>query len=190
MRATVSPSVEFANCFVKQDLILGQPGDGLKVGQIEGFGLGYAAIYLGAATAALEFATEYCKTTQFRPNPTPIADDPTIQRHLGEMSIQLEAARQVLYQSATQWAAADVPTRGLLAAKAKYLCTEAALLTISKAIQVMGGRSARRSLPVERLFRDVRTATLMPPNVDTMLVSIGKGQLGLGEALFPGGQAS
>ena len=121
--------------------------------------------------------------------PWPPAQDPTIQRHLGEMSIQLEAARLMLYGASTQWAQADVPTRGLLAAKAKYLCTEAALLTTTKAVQVVGGRSVHRALPLERLFRDVRTATLMPTNVDTMLVNIDKGRLGLGEALFPPGQA-
>ena len=184
MRGTVSPSVEFKDCFVGQDQLLGQPGDPMKIGVLEGFGMGYAAIYLGAATAALEFTTEYCKTRVFIPDPLPIAHDPTIQRHIAEMSIQLEAARLVLYQSASQWAEADVPARGLLASKAKYLCTEAALLATTKAIQVVGGRSAHKALPLERVYRDVRTSTLMPPNVDTMLVNIGKAQLGLQGTLY------
>jgi alkylation response protein AidB-like acyl-CoA dehydrogenase len=38
-----------------------------------------------------------------------------------------------------------------------------------KAVQIVGGRSAHRRYPLERLFRDVRTATLMPPNVDRSL---------------------
>jgi len=184
MRATVSPSVEFNDCLVGREQILGQPGDGTKIGVIEGFALGYAAIYLGAATAALEFTIEYCKTRTFKPDPTPISQDPTIQRHIAEMSIQLEAARAVLYECGSQWAEADVPNRGLLAAKAKYLCTEAALLATTKAIQVVGGRSAHKALPLERAFRDVRTCTLMPPNPDTMLVNIGKAQLGLLGTMF------
>ena len=184
MRGTVSPSVEFKDCFVAAAEFLGEPGEILKAGVVEFAGVGFAAIYLGAATAALEFTTEYCKTRRFRPDPLPIAHDPTIQRHIAEMSIQLEAARLVLHQSASQWDEADVPTRGLLAAKAKYLCNEAALLATTKAIQVVGGRSATKALPLERAFRDVRTSTLMPPNVDTMLVNIGKAQLGLMESLY------
>lgn len=184
MRGTVSPSVEFKDCFVETEQVLGRPGETLKTGVIESFGLGYAAIYLGAATAALDYTTDYCKTRRFSPDPLPIAHDVTIQRHIAEMSIHLEAARLVLYQSAAEWNGADVAMKGVLAAKAKYLCTEAALNATSRALQVVGGRSAHKAMPLERAFRDVRTSTLMPPNVDTTLVNIGKAQLGIGGTLF------
>jgi len=74
--------------------------------------------------------------------------------------------------------------QGLLAAKAKYLCSEAALETTSRAIQIVGGRSAHKNMPLERAFRDVRTSTLMPPNADVMLANIGKANLGLSGAMF------
>lgn len=184
MRGTVSPSVEFKDCFVDEVHVLGKPGEFLKVGVLESFPLGYAAVYLGTATSALDFAAEYCKNRVFKPDPLPISNDPAIQRHLGDISIHLEAARAVLYQSASQWDEADAATRGLLAAKAKYLCGEAALEATSRMIQVVGGRSALKTWPLERAFRDVRTATLMPPNADTMLVNIGKANLGLLGAMF------
>jgi len=38
--------------------------------------------------------------------------------------------------------------------------------------------------PAERAFRDMRTATLMPPTADRMLETIGKSALGLTEAMF------
>ena len=66
----------------------------------------------------------------------------------------------------------------------KYLCSEAALETTSRAIQIVGGRSAHKNMPLERAFRDVRTSTLMPPNADVMLANIGKGNLGLLGAMF------
>ena len=184
MRGTVSPSVEFKDCFVESGQVLGGPGEALKTGVIESFGLGYAAIYLGAAAAALDYTADYCKNRRFIPDPLPIAHDVTIQRHIAEMSIHLEAARLVLHQSAAEWNEADVATKGVLAAKAKYLCTEAALNATSRAIQVVGGRSAHKAMPLERAFRDVRTSTLMPPNVDTMLATIGKAQLDIGANLF------
>ena len=184
MRGTVSPSVEFTDCFVEESYVLGKPGEFLKVGVVESFPLGYAAVYLGTAAAALDFTTEFCKTRIFKPDTVPISNDPIIQRHLGDLSIHLDAARAVLYQSASQWEQADATTRGLLAAKAKYLCSEAALETTSRAIQIVGGRSAHKNMPLERAFRDVRTSTLMPPNADVMLANIGKGNLGLLGAMF------
>ena len=74
--------------------------------------------------------------------------------------------------------------QGLLAAKAKYLCSEAALETTSIEVQIVGGLSAHKNMPLERAFRDVRTSTLMPPNADVMLANIGKGNLGLLGAMF------
>jgi alkylation response protein AidB-like acyl-CoA dehydrogenase len=74
--------------------------------------------------------------------------------------------------------------QGLLAAKAKYLCSEAALETTSIEVQIVGGLSAHKNMPLERAFRDVQTSTPMPPDTDVMLANIGKGNLGLLGALF------
>ena len=89
----------------------------------------------------------------------------------------LEDARLVLYQSAGGWGRADAVRRAVLAARAKHVATEAALMVTSRAVQLVGGRSAHRRCPLERLFRDVRTATLMPPNADRALELIGKAML-------------
>jgi alkylation response protein AidB-like acyl-CoA dehydrogenase len=50
-------------------------------------------------------------------------------------------------------------------------------MVTSKAVQIVAGRSAHRRCPLERLFRDVRTATLMPPNADRSAELIGKAML-------------
>jgi alkylation response protein AidB-like acyl-CoA dehydrogenase len=44
---------------------------------------------------------------------------------------------------------------------------------------VVGGRGAHRRYPLERLFRDVRTATRMPPNLDRSMEIVGKAMLGV-----------
>lgn len=178
MRATVSPSVALENCQVPADAVLGKPGQAARSGVGQGFGLGYAAVYLGAAQEALDFTIDYCKTHRFEPDPTPLAQSLVIQRHVAEMTLALEGARLMLYQSANRWAEADNPGRAILASRAKYLATEAALMVTSRAIQCVGGRSAHKRYPLERLFRDVRTATLMPPNLDRCLEVVGKAELG------------
>ena len=184
MRATFSPSVKLNSCVVAADAALGQPGGAATVGVVESFGLGYAAIYLGIAEAALEFAIDYAKKRIVRPENVPVAQDPTVQRHVGELRAHVDAALLVLAESAADWEQSDMVQRGLLANKAKYLATEVSLDVTSKIIQVVGGRGAYKDYLVERAFRDVRTATLMPPTVDRMLEAIGKSALGIDTPMF------
>ena len=184
MRGTYSPSVTFTGVRISGDALLGRPGTATQVGIVESFGLGYAAVYVGLAETALEFALDYAKKRVVRPENVPVAHDPTVQRHLGGLLVHLDAARLVLRDAAGRWEPADVAERGHLANRAKYLATEVSLEVTSKAIQVVGGRGAYREYPVERAFRDARTATLMPPTMDRMLEAIGKGALGLTEGMF------
>jgi alkylation response protein AidB-like acyl-CoA dehydrogenase len=119
-----------------------------------------------------------------KPDNVAVAHDPTVQRHIGELSAHLDAALLVLADSASKWEAADTLERGVLANRAKYLATEVSLDVTSKVIQIVGGRGAYKDYPAERAFRDVRTATLMPPTIDRMIEAIGKSALGLDGAMF------
>lgn len=184
MRGTYSPSVTFTGVRVARDATLGQPGTATQVGVVESFGLGYAAVYVGIAEAALGFAVDFAKKRLVKPDNIPVAMDPAVQRHVGEMSAHLEAAQRVLAAAAEGWEAADVIERGQLANKAKYLATEIGLQVTSKVIQVVGGRGAYKDYLAERAFRDLRTSTLMPPTVDKMLETIGKSALGIQEGMF------
>ena len=184
MRATFSPSVTFTGVRVPDDGMLGDPGAALRVGVIESFALGYAAIYLGIAESALAFAMDYAKQRIVRPENVAVAMDPTVQRHIGELAAHLDAAGLVLTDSAARWDTAGPAELGPLANRAKYLATEVGLLVTSKVIQVVGGRGAYKDYPAERAFRDLRTCTLMPPTVDRMLEAIGKSALGLDAAMF------
>ncbi|PYO37143.1 MAG: hypothetical protein DMD86_03480 [Candidatus Rokuibacteriota bacterium] len=184
MRATYSPSVTFAGVRVPREAALGDPGAAIRVGVVESFALGYAAVYLGIAEAALAFAIDYAKKRVVKPENMAVAQDPAVQRHVGELSARLDAALLVLADSAARWEAADVIDRGVLAKKAKYLATEAGLDVTSKVIQLVGGRGAYKDYPAERAFRDLRTSTLMPPTVDRMLEGIGRSALGLETGMF------
>lgn len=184
MRGTYSPSVTLTGVRVPADAALGQPGAAVQVGVIEAFALGYAAVYVGIAEAALAFAVDFLRKRVVRPENVSVAQDPTVQRHVGELAVRLDAARLVLEQSAAAWEGADIVERGLLANRAKYLASEVGLEVTSRVIQTVGGRGAYRAFIAERAFRDMRTATLMPPTADRMLETIGKSALGLTEAMF------
>lgn len=185
MRGTVSPSVNLENCQVPKEAVLGEPGQAPREGIGLSFGLGYAAIYIGAAQGALDFTKTFCQTHHFDPEPGMMSDSIVVQRSVAEMSMALEGARQVLYQSARLWPEKNPELRAFLAARAKYLATEAALKVTSQAIQCVGGRSAHKYYPLERIFRDVRTCTLMPPNVDRCMEIIGKAEFGLETTQLP-----
>jgi len=184
MRATFSPSVSFKDVRVPAEAALGDPGAATRAGVIESFALGYAAVYLGIAESSLAFAIDYARKRIVKPENIAVAQDPAVQRHVGELSAHLDAVLLVLADSAARWEAADTLECGVLANRAKYLATEVGLELTSKVIQIVGGRGAYKDYPAERAFRDVRTSTLMPPTMDRMLEAIGKNALGLDAAMF------
>ncbi|MQF69134.1 acyl-CoA dehydrogenase [SAR202 cluster bacterium AD-804-J14_MRT_500m] len=184
MRATVSPKVSFNECFVDENAVLGEPGAAEKVGVGQSFGLGYAGIYIGAAQRALDFFVEYVSSQRLTPDPAPLSHGVVVKRAVAQMQLALESARLVLYQSASKWMNQNPIHRAILAARAKYLATEAALMVTDKVMQMGGGRFAHKGLPPERIYRDVRTCTLMPPNVDRSLEIVGQAELGLDDELL------
>jgi len=184
MRATFSPTVALSTVRIPNDATLGEPGSATGVGVIESFALGYAAVYVGIAEAALEFTKDYVKKRVVKPENVPIANDPAVQRQIGDLEARLDAARLVLHDSAARWEGADVVHRGHLANRAKFLATEIGLHVTSQALQITGGRGAYKDYPVERAFRDLRTASLMPPTTDRMVEGMGKIALGLAGGMF------
>ena len=184
MRATVSPAMRLNNCFVGPAAPLGKPGDAPRSGVTQGFGLGFAAVYIGVAQAAHDYIREFAQTQAFAPDPTPVAAGLAVQRTVAEMAVSIEGARRVLHHGASVWPEASPAQRAFLSAKAKYLATVASLDVTSKAIQIAGGRSAHKRMPLERLYRDVRTSTLMPPNLDRCLEIVGRTELGLDASLY------
>ena len=177
MRATVSPTVTFRDCPVSDDALLSEPGKATEVGVTESFGLGFAAVYLGAAQRALDHTVEFCKTNTVSPDPAPLSHSVVVQRSVAEMAMALEAARLMLYESARRWEDAGPHDRRILAARAKYAVSRASLDVTSQCLQTVGGRGARKEMPIERMYRDVRTATLMPPNVDVSMELVGRAEL-------------
>lgn len=185
MRATVSPAATFEHCVVEDDAILLRPGERtpVELGWVELFFLGYAAVLLGCATGAFDSTVDYVKRTPWGPGDPLMAQTGVVQRHVGEMGLSLEGTRLVIYQVASRWGEAQPALRGVWASKAKLSATQTALAVTTRAMQVIGGRAASKSIPVERAFRDARTCSLMPPPMDLMLQTTGKGYLGMTEDL-------
>lgn len=118
--------------------------------------VGAGTVALGIAQGAFDEALAYMKTRhQFG---RPIGEFQGLQWMLADMSIQLEAARMMLYR------AADVPAGEFpnmkLAAQAKVMTAEVANKVTNDALQIFGSNGYSRQLPMERHVRDARMFTI------------------------------
>ncbi len=153
MRATVSHSVRITDFEVAPERLIGEPGAWTRRDP-RTFTLAFAANHIGAAGAALEFATDWVRE---RPS---LAASEITRATLGSMSSELFAARSALYTSADLWDAGDYDTAELQSIRALHLGKRAALDLTQTAFDVCGARAAFRDLSLERLYRDVRTFSL------------------------------
>lgn len=168
MRATGSHDVILDRAFVPDDALIRKSVIGEKRPvPIDGQAwlLHIPACYLGIAQAARDFAVSFAKTYQPTSLPSPIADLPTVQQQIGMMESELLVARHLLYAIADRWDKQPeqrmslAPEYGLV----KYVATNQAISIVDKAMRIVGGTSLSRSLPLERMYRDVRAGLHNPP---------------------------
>lgn len=133
-----------------------------------------ASVYLGSALAArdavIRFALERVPSALGKP----IATLPKIQRQIGEIDLALQAAQSLLFDVAAQWIGDD-SSKAVYPriVAAKHLAVETANHVTDQALQIAGGTSLTRDLPLERYFRDTRAGLMQPPSGDTALEIIG-----------------
>ena len=174
LRASDSHDVIFDDVWVPADHLI-ETGQGKRTPNVW-FPMIMSSVYLGAALAArhsvIRFALERVPTALGKP----IATLPKIQRQIGEIDIALQAARSLLLDVAGEWMGDEADAEGFMAriAAAKTCVTETANRVTDQALQIAGGQSITRALPLERYFRDVRAGSMQPPSGDTALELVGR----------------
>jgi len=182
MRATRSDALILEDCWVPEEALLLRSDD---IGPFQRDGANwlwgsYTAVYLGVGVAAYK---EIVKVVQARRPPgytQPLAYHPDVRRQVAEMSVDLEAARLMMYHAA--WLSdTQGPTPTTLAAlyRAKYLVGEAVARTTRTALTLGGAHALFKTSPLERLFRDGAVAPIQFPPRDLCLASLGIMELGL-----------
>jgi butyryl-CoA dehydrogenase len=121
--------------------------------------LGTAAMTIGAARAALEVAGRY--TTRRKAFGRPINRFQGVSFQVAEASMLLDASRSMVYTTARAVDAGLPPdqTRRLIS-ETKRFVTESCQQVAHNAMQVMGGIGYTNVYPVERIFRDLRLASI------------------------------
>jgi alkylation response protein AidB-like acyl-CoA dehydrogenase len=114
-----------------------------------------AALAVGVARGAFEYAREYAK--QREAFGRPIAQYQAIAFMLAEMAIEVDAARLMAWEAA--WTLDQGKDATQTAALAKQYADEAVLFVTDRAVQVLGGHGYIREHPVERWLRNGRGFT-------------------------------
>lgn len=151
-------AVAYEDVRVPLDNLIGEEGKGLQqtLATLDGGRVGIAAISIGMAQAAFEYALEYAH--ERKAFGKPIAEQQAIQWMLADAATEIELARTMLYKSA--WLKEQGRSYGKEAAMAKLFATEMAERVCRDAMQIHGGYGYSSEYPVERIYRDVRLMTI------------------------------
>jgi acyl-CoA dehydrogenase len=157
-RASNTATITFNDCEVPADHLLGEENKGFKLAMmtLDRTRPGVAAMAVGIARAAFEFATDYSKErVQFG---VPIAMHQAIQFMIADMATDVEAARLLVWKSAVLL---DQGRRNTLeSSHAKRFAADAAMKVTTDAVQVYGGYGFIKEYPVEKLMRDAKIMQL------------------------------
>jgi acyl-CoA dehydrogenase len=131
---------------------------------------------LGIARAAYEYALEYAQQrVQFG---RPIAANQAIAFALGDMRMEIDAARLLIWRAA--WMGRnDRPFTAGEGSMSKLKAGEVAVRATEKAVQILGGAGYSREHPVERWYRDSKVYTIFEGTSEIQRIIIGRAVTGL-----------
>jgi butyryl-CoA dehydrogenase len=153
-RASDTRSLVFEDVEVPAENLLGQEGEGFNdfMRTLDSGRVGIAALSLGIAEGAFDQALRY--STLRKQFGQPISSFQGIQFQLADIATEIEAGKHLMFHAA--WLAQNKQPFGKQAAIAKLYCSEMAMRTTIKAIQIHGGYGYTKEYPVERMFRDAK----------------------------------
>ena len=157
-RASNTATITFNDTEVPAENLLGAENKGFKIAMatLDRTRPGVAAMAVGIARAAFEFAVNYSKErVQFG---VPIAMHQAIQFMIADMATDIEAARLLTWQSAVML---DQRRRNTLqSSHAKRFAADTAMKVTTDAVQIYGGYGFIKDYPVEKLMRDAKIMQL------------------------------
>ena len=157
-RASNTATITFPDVEIPADHLIGEENKGFKVAMmtLDRTRPAVAAMAIGIARAAFEFACDYSKErVQFG---VPIAMHQAIQFIIADMATEIEASRLLTWKSAVLLDQGQRNT--LLSSHAKRFAADTAMKVTTDAVQVYGGYGFIKDYPVEKLMRDAKIMQL------------------------------
>ena len=157
-RASNTATVTFNETEIPEGNLLGEENKGFKLAMmtLDRTRPGVAAMAVGIARSAFEFACEYSKERQ--QFGVPIAMHQAVAFMIADMATKIEAGRLLTWQSAARL---DNGLRNTLeASHAKRFAADSAMEVATDAVQVYGGYGFIKEYPVEKIMRDAKIMQL------------------------------
>jgi len=176
LRATSNCELQFDDCKVPKENLLGDEGQGFKIAlhTIDTSRIDIGAQAVGISQAALEASVKYSK--ERKTFGKPICEYEMIQSKLAEMATRIDGARLLVYRVACM-KDEGVQRFSKEAAMAKYAASEAVMYCVREAIQVYGGYGYTKDYPVERYYRDAKCMEIYEGTSEIQKIVIARGLL-------------
>src|SRR5579884_2336562 len=157
-RASNTATITFPDVEIPLNHLVGEENKGFKIAMmtLDRTRPGVAAMAVGVARAAMEFAIDYSKErVQFG---VPIAMHQAIQFIIADMATKVHLSRLATWNSAVLL---DQGRRNTLeSSHAKRFAADTAMEVTTDAVQVYGGYGFIKEYPVEKLMRDAKILQL------------------------------
>lgn len=146
--------VEFVDCMVEDDAVLGAVGEGFEYAQVR---LGPARLthcmrWLGAARRATEYAVRYARERESFGKT--LSEHEGVQFMVADSEIEMHAARLMIWHAAYQLDMGEKARHET--SMAKVFVAETVNRVIDRAVQILGARGVADDLPVAALYRENR----------------------------------
>jgi butyryl-CoA dehydrogenase len=179
LNSSVTNDIVIEDARVGRDRLLHEENRGFRVAMatLDGGRIGIAAQALGITQAAYDVARGYAlERHAFGQR---IANFQAIQHKLADMSMEIDAARLLIYRAA--WLKQNGLPHTEAGAKAKLFASEMARRQTAEAIQVLGGYGYTKEFPVERYYRDAKITEIYEGTSEIQRLVIARSILGLTE---------
>ena len=174
--AQPTAQVQFDDCFVPAENLIGEEGKGFKYAMagLDGGRLNIAASALGGAQNALDLTLAYMG--ERKAFGKPIDQFQGLQFRLAEQEVKLQSARTFLRQAAWKLdqGAADASK---FCAMAKLYVTDAAFDVANQCLQLHGGYGYLADYGIEKIVRDLRVHQILEGTNEIMRVIIARQML-------------
>ncbi|WP_210619973.1 acyl-CoA dehydrogenase family protein [Mammaliicoccus lentus] len=135
-----------------------------------------AAVYLGIAQAARDYAVDFAN--EYSPGSIEgvIADIPAVEQNIGNMELELTTARHYIYSVIDKYQNPPITNARINEeiGAAKHVVVNHAIKIIDSAMRIVGAKSLEMERPLQRYYRDVRAGLHNPPMDDITIKKLAK----------------
>lgn len=164
--------VEFENCEVSDDAVLGAAGEGFEYAQVR---LGPARLthcmrWLGAARRALEYAVKYARVRESFGKT--LSEHQAVQFMVADSEIEMHAARLMIWHAA--WLLDNGEKARHETSMAKVFVAETVNRVIDRAVQICGAHGIAEDWPLAMLYREHRAFRIYDGPSEVHRMSVGR----------------